>query len=827
MKNIILFITLFLSFTYTSSYAELTLGNKIPVVGGNTVSMPTNIWNAWDSLFNWSGLNFELNAEEPYVDASTDNTGNNAKFYGNYRLENVGWVTFNFWDEANRARLQTIDSTKLLMKWFAWSENSGWIAFDWNNGNIGTADDGSVYYDKTTRTLKWFAWSDNLWFIPMTGVEFDIVWPILDPSISKPFAANHDKTINITTSPTPWNTVTIKIDSWNTGTGSISNGDSFDFRKAKDYAYDITDLFGNKLTGFFDVVSSTPSSTLHANNIWGWATATTYSSNLTSAKIADGNDNFYFTMALRDTYGNIIKSESGIKDVKVEVVMNNNVDRNQISNSNLWDAIIYANNDFSMTYGMFGNSGTGSNTTGNYTLEIASVAPSSTWYDKTSTNNDIYIQSLKYTINSLWGNSWVGEIGTAEISPPEIPKWASNALSFTPAIKVANADNSDNWNIIQGNESETTYNVIESKTSGSTDINNIQVANILNLWSNLLMSFQDLSVDGSDHCSGFSYSSPAYKTWWPVPSDCSSYNPRSILINKLPNFTSTSNSISKTLKVTPKIIVISPSNLNYDYNTQIMYDGLLSGVKYNSFSKSISWGSGVVNTQIKILGQTNDTKNIVNFVEWSNYNSLWNLSKNELKTQMIKNAYSIIKNGQDSGSIKLYNGDTSITSWPTGKDTIIVNGWNLYLEWDITKTSWVVKTIVVTKNADKTWGNIFVKNNIQKINAVLIAEWALISGTSSTYYADTNNWATNQLYIYGSLFSNNTVGGSSKTTPTCPVDITSWCTLQVSKRYDLNHFRHYIKWVHTTAISGYDEYPFIIKYDPDIALGKNKFLLTK
>ena len=112
----------------------------------------------------------------------------------------------------------------------------------------------------------------------------------------------------------------------------------------------------------------------------------------------------------------------------------------------------------------------------------------------------------------------------------------------------------------------------------------------------------------------------------------------------------------------------------------------------------------------------------------------------------------------------------------------------------------------------------------------MIAEWWLISGTSTTYYSDTNNGAVDQLYIYGSLFSNNTVWGSSKATPSCPFDITSGCNLQKAKRYDLNHFRHYINGVTGAKVPGltwYDEFPVIIKYDSDIALGKNKFLLTK
>lgn len=828
-KSLYLLILGYILFFTQNTFAWLTLWTNIPVVGTATW-LPASIWNAGDVTFNWYSTNFVQDPDEPYVNASSDNTGNNAKFYGNFWLENVWWATFNFWDESSRAKLQTINATKLLMTGFAWSENAGWIAFDWNGGNIGTADDGSVYYDKTTRSLKGYAWNENLGFIPMNGIQFDIVWPVLDAGLTKPFAADDSKIITVSGSTTSGDVLTINIDKWDAGTFNVSNWANHDFRKAKNYNYIITDQSGNQLSWIFDVVANIPSVTLNINNIWWWVTATTYTHDMSGNKIADAKATHSFNIKLRDTYGNEVKPETWIKDVRVNLTFTNDVDRNQIINSNLWNAIIYTNNDFWLTYWMSSNTWVASTTDGIYDLEVASQAPTTDWYSQTTSNNDIYISDLSYTVTALWGNSWIWEISTTQINTSYIPRWVTNKLNFTPAIYVSSATNSDNWTIIQWNETETTYTVIENKTTGSDSMTDIKVKNSLDMISgnNYFMSFQDVSIDGNDHC--YWYNSSTYQSnHW----DCSAYNPKSILINKLPNFVTSGipTSLNRTLKSTPKIILISPTKLDYDYDTSIEYDlGTTSGIAYNSYKKSVSWGSWVTNSQIKILWQTNETKNIVNFVSGSTYNSIWNLSKSELKTELIKNAYWVIKNGVDTNSIKLYNGNTTLTSWPTGKDTIIVNGGNLYLENDISKSTGIVKAIIVTKKADKTWGNIFVKNNVQKINAVLIAEWWLISGTSSAYYADANNGAVDQLYIYGSLFSNNTVWGSSKATPSCPFDVTSGCNLQKAKRYDLNHFRHYINGVAGAKVPGlawYDEFPMIIKYDSDIALWKNKFLLTK
>lgn len=78
----------------------------------------------------------------------------------------------------------------------------------------------------------------------------------------------------------------------------------------------------------------------------------------------------------------------------------------------------------------------------------------------------------------------------------------------------------------------------------------------------------------------------------------------------------------------------------------------------------------------------------------------------------------------------------------------------------------------------------------------------------------------NQLYIYGSIVSNNTIGGASKSPVECPYFVAT-CDLAKAKLYDLEYFRNpYLdltdKTGHTASSTTAQHYPdvsMIIEYD--------------
>jgi hypothetical protein len=72
---------------------------------------------------------------------------------------------------------------------------------------------------------------------------------------------------------------------------------------------------------------------------------------------------------------------------------------------------------------------------------------------------------------------------------------------------------------------------------------------------------------------------------------------------------------------------------------------------------------------------------------------------------------------------------------------------------------------------------------------------SILSTTNGTNKLDGDSSATlleNQLYIRGSLFSENTIGGSRSSTPECPYYVdNSTCDQVEAQSYDLNYLRRY------------------------------------
>lgn len=101
--------------------------------------------------------------------------------------------------------------------------------------------------------------------------------------------------------------------------------------------------------------------------------------------------------------------------------------------------------------------------------------------------------------------------------------------------------------------------------------------------------------------------------------------------------------------------------------------------------------------------------------------------------------------------------------------------------WDSAKSMPIhpPKVIIALKRADGTGGNIYIKDNVKNIAASLIADGSIFGDTAG---------ANNQLYIYGTVISNNTIGGAN--TGVCPrfLNLTS-CT--DPGYYDLENIRNH------------------------------------
>jgi len=101
------------------------------------------------------------------------------------------------------------------------------------------------------------------------------------------------------------------------------------------------------------------------------------------------------------------------------------------------------------------------------------------------------------------------------------------------------------------------------------------------------------------------------------------------------------------------------------------------------------------------------------------------------------------------------------------KHTVIVNWWNIYINSNLYNTNDTNSLLVlVAKRWDnKNWWNIYIDPDVTNIDAILIADWSLISMESNTIQTvDESGNIDNlrkQLYIYGSVLSSNTVWSST------------------------------------------------------------------
>lgn len=158
--------------------------------------------------------------------------------------------------------------------------------------------------------------------------------------------------------------------------------------------------------------------------------------------------------------------------------------------------------------------------------------------------------------------------------------------------------------------------------------------------------------------------------------------------------------------------------------------------------------------------------------------------------------------------------------------SIIVEWGNIYINADITKDIDVEKTrsIIAIKWNNGEWWNIYIQGDVRNIYASLIAEWSIYSWCQSCgIYNDTIEEITqlpkDQLYIFWSVISRNTIGWSAKSpNPVCPFTENN-CTYSNSYKYDWNYFRSYDPlnaWSTGSDKSGYDGYSIIIESDTRI-----------
>jgi len=187
------------------------------------------------------------------------------------------------------------------------------------------------------------------------------------------------------------------------------------------------------------------------------------------------------------------------------------------------------------------------------------------------------------------------------------------------------------------------------------------------------------------------------------------------------------------------------------------------------------------------------------------------LSKWNIRAKIRRNAYKLIKNRKNNtvvNWVKYVEWDVELI-WEQSYETLIVKDWNVLIKWDL-NTNWKKFWIIVLKDnyrvqdwLNQKW-NIFVKDNVSYINAILYADGWLFSTWTDL---------SNQLVIKWSLFTRNTIwwGVWDCTLPWWKAD--SSCIL--AKKYDLNYIRTW----NNNLVSSYhnwNEDNFVIIHNPSI-----------
>lgn len=138
----------------------------------------------------------------------------------------------------------------------------------------------------------------------------------------------------------------------------------------------------------------------------------------------------------------------------------------------------------------------------------------------------------------------------------------------------------------------------------------------------------------------------------------------------------------------------------------------------------------------------------------------------------------------------------------SGKRTILIYGWNLYIKSNIFyNTTSDILGIIVLKDQNWNGWNIYIDPSVTNLAWTLFAEKSVLSYD----WTKVLDWDTvvsklrNQLHIYGNILSENTLWWSTMATPKCPYYVpVGSCDQVTAQKYDLNFLRRYfltLQWI--------------------------------
>ena len=587
---------------------------------------------------------------------------------------------------------------------------------------------------------------------------------------------------------------------------------------------------------------------IYANNVNTWVSQVIWDTQLVDgSNIADGESNI-ITLSLRDIYGNkiipVYQSDSltKVRDVSIKMDYDNDLYLNQYTKSGESGVSLKGPTDWWYNPASIQSWADKTNTltdktqiSWDYAIDFKVYTPTSSIYSKAT--GWFLINSLKSVVSDI-----VWEITLSSLLN----------FRFNPLYKLDIAWDIKTNGLSSGTQSGTILMTQNWGSSSATD-------------KNLYLEFgSGVTNVVSPKMNMEQLVNAPYSPLW-------EWNGNKSLFES--NFATTSYPLVTHLTLSWGLLTdIETSYLS----THIEYNLDSKAVVYNSdiIWKDHYWGSftgaNLIQKWVKILWKTHSQKqeDILSDQDTDDIHILWDIEKSDLKQEIRKKVYEMLRkvsanngtgrisdldgDGLDTwiwdnlDGVSLQNdtvlyfwdlggSDISLNVWPTHtmkwNKTIVVVWWNLYIESDIVNdTDSDILWVIVLKDENDNGWNIYVNPSVTRVDGILYADKSLLSydGVSELDSNTVNAILANQLYIYGSLFSENTIWWSAKEPPDCPYYV-DCSDVSIAQKYDLNFLRSYRMRIDGTASNGWMNYfatydssypyytfPVVIKYNSKI-----------
>ncbi|NJP03844.1 hypothetical protein HC823_01025, partial [Candidatus Gracilibacteria bacterium] len=204
------------------------------------------------------------------------------------------------------------------------------------------------------------------------------------------------------------------------------------------------------------------------------------------------------------------------------------------------------------------------------------------------------------------------------------------------------------------------------------------------------------------------------------------------------------------------------------------------------------------------------------------------IDETDIRSAVSRNAFELVRGAEATtfadDNVVVKEGDVILSevlggsaTAPSGKNTLVVKNGNLIITQDLTyadpaNDSFGVMLINDATESMPAKGNIFVRDNVQKIVGTYYADGGIMANAGTDVLNGNSSASSNQLLLTGMLLTKNTKGGSISLDTDTGQYYTPWeeAEKSVAKRYDLDYVRRYNSNTTEGKIEGQSRFHFIL-----------------